>query len=78
MEMGTSNTITFIQRTVAQSLDFEFELDPAEDVFIDILSLQDVLPRNLYFFTDIIAPLLLPTPHARWLLSQIHILAALP
>ena len=56
MELGISNAITAILRTVSRNLDYKFELDPAGDVFIDILSLQDILPRNLYFFSDIIAP----------------------
>ena len=60
MEMGTSNAITFIVRTVAQNLNFEIELDPVGDVFINILSLQDVLPR--IYISSLIS---LPPSHAR-------------
>ena len=48
MELRPSNAITFILRTIAQNLDFEFELDPAGDIFIGILPLQDVLPVFLH------------------------------
>ena len=53
MELGTSNAITAILRTVSQNLNYEFELNTAGDIFIDILSLQDILPRNLYSFSDL-------------------------
>ena len=30
---------------------YQLEMDAAGDVFIDILSLQEILPYDLYFFT---------------------------
>ena len=44
LEMAQSDAITRVLRTVAQEMNYEFEMDPAEDVFIDILSLQEILP----------------------------------
>ena len=48
MEMGTSNAITFILSTVAQNLDFEFELDPAGDVFIDSIPPRCVTKGSIF------------------------------
>ena len=62
MDLPHTDAITLTLRTVAQAMDIHFDMDPAGDIFIDILSLQDILPQDLYFFTDIMAPFACPHP----------------
>ena len=78
LERDSSNIITFILRTVAQQMEYDFEMDPAGDVFIDILSLQEILPRDLYHISDFITPFSCPhTMHSgcyfRLIFSQLSL-----